>query len=228
MKTRGSKLAVICMISLALAGCWTYKHEGFLDASTPDVPVGLLKGYYVRRFTVHWGEYGFSDYFMYGKVRLESISKIDKEHVSQIMVNRYPQIIKKSQGVPIDVIINLRSENFDFSLLRSFLTISILPGGDARETDCEIIVSTDRWRVSQNLRFRSESVLSISPLALYALEEPDKHSVSKNKDSQLFPIGFSGYSKSMRAVFAETLADTVVHIIKTAELKEFENNKKGN
>ena len=42
------------MISLLLAGCWSYKHEGFLDATTPDVPNGLLKGYYVRRFSTNY------------------------------------------------------------------------------------------------------------------------------------------------------------------------------
>ena len=228
MKRISIKSVTIGIISLVLAGYWSYKHEGFLDVITPEVPVGVLNGYYVRRFSVCWGEYGFSDYFMYGKEGLESISKIDKENVSQIMVNRYPEVIKKSQGVPIDVIIKLKSENFNFSLLWSSLTIGILPGVDTRETDCEIIVSSDGWRGSQNMRFRSEMAVSISPLALCALEEPDKHSVSINKDSLFFPLDVIENCKYMRSVFAETLADTVVHIIKTAELKEFENNKKGN
>ena len=99
---------------------------------------------------------------------------------------------------------------------------------DTRETDCEIIVSSDGWRGSQNMRFRSEMAVSISPLALCALEEPDKHSVSINKDSLFFPVDVIENCKYMRSVFAETLADTVVHIIKTVELKEFQNNKKGN
>lgn len=228
MRRISIKSVTIGIISLVLAGCWSYKHEGFLDVTTPEVSAGVLNGYYVRRFSVRWGEYGFSDYFMYGKGRLESISKIDKKNVSQIMVNRYPEVIKKSQGVPIDVIIKLKSENFNFSLLWSSLTIGILPAVDTRETDCEIIVSSDRWRGSQNMRFRSEMAVSISPLALSALEEPDKHSVSINKDSLLFPVDVIENCKYMRSVFAETLADTVVHIIKTAELKEFENNKKGN
>ena len=97
MKRISIKSVTISIISLVLAGCWSYKHEGFLDVITPEVPVGVLNGYYVRRFSVCWGEYGFSDYFMYGKERLESISKIDKENVLQIMVNRYPEVIKKSQ-----------------------------------------------------------------------------------------------------------------------------------
>lgn len=231
MKRMSIKSVTIGIISLVLAGCWSYKHEGFLDVTTPEVPVGVLNGYYVRRFSVCWGEYGFSDYFMYGKERLESISKMDKENVSQIMVNRYPEIIKNSQGIPIDIIVNLRSENFDLSIAWYLATMGILPGCSTCATDCEIIVSTDRWRGSQNLRFRSESaVTACSPLALCALEEPDKLAVSKHKDwlLNLFPGDIQKSNKSMRAVFAETLADTVVHIIKTAELKEFENNKKGN
>lgn len=229
MKRISIKSLTIVVISLVMTGCWTYKHEGFLDATTPNVPAGLLKGYYVRRFSVNFESDETS--FRYGRSIVNAVSERNRNEMVRMMRVRYPEIIKNSQGIPIDIIVNLRSENFDLSIAWYLATMGILPGCSTCATDCEIIVSTDRWRGSQNLRFRSESaVTACSPLALCALEEPDKLAVSKHKDwlLNLFPGDIQKSNKSMRSVFAETLADTVVHIIKTAELKEFENNKKGN
>ena len=238
MKIKRLKSAVFGMVLLALAGCLSYKHEGFLDATTSDVPVGLLKGYSVRRLSVNF--YNDETLFKPGRFLVNKtsemksivniVSEMNRKEMVRMMGNRYPEIIKNSQGVPIDIIIKLKSENFNLSLVWYFATLGILPRSSTCFTDCEIIVSTDRWRGSQKLRLRSESALTVySPVGVFALDEPDEQAVSKNKDWRFILIpNFRSLTKSMRTVFAETLADTVVHIIKTAELKEFENNKKGN
>lgn len=221
------------MISLLLAGCWSYKHEGFLDATTPDVPNGLLKGYYVRRFSINYESSDMNNFSFIWNVRniATLMSEKDKDTVVDVFKKRYPDLIKSSEGCPIDIVIKLRSNEEDVSVGWYFVSLGIFSAKSRSVNDCEIVVSSDRWRGTQSMRLSSEDAISkSSPFAFFEVDEPKRYAVSKNKDweSLLFMANIEKISKSMKNVFAETLADTVVHIIKTAELKEFENNKKGN
>jgi hypothetical protein len=234
MRIKGFKLAVtIGAISLVMTGCWTYKHEGFLDAPTPEVPAGLLKGYYVRRFSVNYPSSGFMDQFSFiwqARNIATLMSEKDKDKVVDIFKKRYPDLMKSSEGSPIDIVIKLRSNEEDVSVGWYFVSLGIFPAKSISVNDCEIVVASDRWRGTQCMRLSSEDAISKnSPFAFFAVEKTEEHAVSKNKDwdSVLFIADFEKITKSMKNVFAETLADTVVHIIKTAELKEFENSKKG-
>ena len=221
------------MISLLLAGCWSYKHEGFLDATTPDVPNGLLKGYYVRRFSTNYESSDMNNFsFIWNARNIATLmSEKDKDTVVDVFKKRYPDLIKSSEGCPIDIVIKLRLNEEDVSVGWYLVSLGIFPANSRSVNDCEIVVSSDRWRGTQSMRLSSEDAISkSSPFAFFEVDEPKGYAVSKNKDweSLLFMADFEKISKSMKSVFAETLADTVVHIIKTAELKEFENNKKGN
>lgn len=221
------------IISLVFAGCWSYKHEGFLDATTPDVPNSLLKEYYVRRFSVNYQSSVMSNFsFMWNARNIATLmSEKDKDKVVDVFKKRYPDLIKSSEGCPIDIVIKLRSNEEDVSVGWYFVSLGIFSAKSRSVNDCEIVVSSDRWRGTQSMRLSSEDAISkSSPFAFFEVDEPKGYAVSKNKDweSLLFMADIEKISKSMKNVFAETLADTVVHIIKTAELKEFENNKKGN
>ena len=221
------------MISLLLAGCWSYKHEGFLDATTPDVPNGLLKGYYVRRFSINYESSDMNNFSLIWNARniATLMSEKDKDKVVDVFKKRYPDLIKSSEGCPIDIVIKLRSNEEDVSVGWYFVSLGIFSAKSKSVNDCEIVVSSDRWRGTQCMRLSSEDAISpSSPFAFFEVDEPKGYAVSKNKDweSLLFMVDIEKISKSMKNVFAETLADTVVHIIKTVELKEFENNKKGN
>jgi hypothetical protein len=223
----------ISIISLVLAGCWSYKHEGFLDATTPDVPNSLLKEYYVRRFSVNYQSSVMSNFsFIWNARNIATLmSEKDKDKVVDVFKKRYPDLIKSSEGCPIDIVIKLRSNEEDVSVGWYFVSLGIFSAKSRSVNDCEIVVSSDRWRGTQSMKLSSEDAISkSSPFAFFEVDEPKGYAVSKNKDweSLLFMANIEKISKSMKNVFAETLADTVVHIIKTAELKEFENNKKGN
>lgn len=221
------------MISLLLAGCWSYKHEGFLDATTPDVPNGSLKGYYVRRFSTNYESSDMNNFsFIWNARNIATLmSEKDKDTVVDVFKKRYPDLIKSSEGCPIDIVIKLRLNEEDVSVGWYLVSLGIFSAKSRSVNDCEIVVSSDRWRGTQSMRLSSEDAISkSSPFAFFEVDEPKGYAVSKNKDweSFLFMADIEKISKSMKSVFAETLADTVVHIIKTAELKEFENNKKGN
>jgi hypothetical protein len=223
----------ISIISLVLAGCWSYKHEGFLDATTPDVPNSLLKEYYVRRFSINYESSDINNFsFIWNARNIATLmSEKDKDKVVDVFKKRYPDLIKSSEGCPIDIVIKLRSNEEDVSVGWYFVSLGIFSAKSRSVNDCEIVVSSDRWRGTQSMKLSSEDAISkSSPFAFFEVDEPKGYAVSKNKDweSLLFMADIEKISKSMKNVFAETLADTVVHIIKTAELKEFENNKKGN
>ena len=233
MKRISIKSVSISIISLVLAGCWSYKHEGFLDATTPDVPNSLLKEYYVRRFSVNYQSSVMSNFsFIWNARNIATLmSEKDKDKVVDVFKKRYPDLIKSSEGCPIDIVIQLRSNEEDVSVGWYFVSLGIFSAKSRSVNDCEIVVSSDRWRGTQSMKLSSEDAISkSSPFAFFEVDEPKGYAVSKNKDweSLLFIADIEKISKSMKNVFAETLADTVVHIIKTAELKEFENNKKGN
>ena len=233
MKRISIKSVSISIISLVLAGCWSYKHEGFLDATTPDVPNSLLKEYYVRRFSVNYQSSVMSNFsFIWNARNIATLmSEKDKDKVVDVLKKRYPDLIKSSEGCPIDIVIKLRSNEEDVSVGWYFVSLGIFSAKSRSVNDCEIVVSSDRWRGTQSMKLSSEDAISkSSPFAFFEVDEPKGYAVSKNKDweSLLFMADIEKISKSMKNVFAETLADTVVHIIKTAELKEFENNKKGN
>lgn len=232
MRRISIKSVTISIISLVLAGCWSYKHEGFLDATTPDVPNSLLKEYYVRRFSVNYQSSVMSNFsFIWNARNIATLmSEKDKDKVVDVFKKRYPDLIKSSEGCPIDIVIKLRSNEEDVSVGWYFVSLGIFSAKSRSVNDCEIVVSSDRWRGSQSMKLSSEDAISkSSPFAFFEVDEPKGYAVSKNKDweSLLFMADIEKISKSMKNVFAETLADTVVHIIKTAELKEFENSKKG-
>ena len=135
MKIKRLKSAVFGMVLLALAGCLSYKHEGFLDVTTSDVPVGLLKGYSVRGLSVNF--YNDETLFKPGRFLINKtsemksivniVSEMNRKEMVRMMGNRYPEIIKNSQGVPIDIIIKLKSENFNLSLVWYFDYLAIYP-----------------------------------------------------------------------------------------------------
>ena len=152
------------MISLLLAGCWSYKHEGFLDATTPDVPNGLLKGYYVRRFSINYESSDMNNFsFIWNARNIATLmSEKDKDKVVDVFKKRYPDLIKSSEGCPIDIVIKLRSNEEDVSVGWYFVSLGIFSAKSKSVNDCEIVVSSDRWRGTQCMRLSSEDAISPS------------------------------------------------------------------
>ena len=127
MKRISIKSVTIGIISLVLAGCWSYKHEGFLDVTTPDVPNSLLKEYYVRRFSVNYQSSVMSNFsFIWNARNIATLmSEKDKDKVVDVFKKRYPDLIKSSEGCPIDIVIKLRSNEEDVSVGWYFVSLGI-------------------------------------------------------------------------------------------------------
>ncbi len=168
------QLLILPLLALVFleTGCTSYSFRGAHATPAPTNPVSLDKKYKLTSYNnsfkasaTPWSITG------YGAI------KLSKRDIERQLVDQYPNYFTRDeQGIPIKVSVDLENtKRHMWGLVPYLATLGIYPARIINfEDDCAVTVSVLNAKKTGNVRFRSNSWLSVwTPFGLTRKDKPD-------------------------------------------------------